>query len=178
MQKMFFSFLLSLALLLPSPASASDALPQWTNTFGMSFRLIPAGKSVIGRDGWAGVSPRRIITFSRDFGMGTTEVTQGQWKAVMGGENPGMPFVGDNLPVNCVSWDDAQRFIARLNDLDAPRRYRLPSNAEWEYAYRAGSEATWITGDGTPVFPESLREYEWFGTESKTHPVAQKKPNA
>ena len=177
MRRIFLPLFLSLAFGLSSPASASESLPQWTNAFGMSFRLIPAGKTVMGREGWAGVSPRREVTISREFGMGTTEVTQGQWKAVMGGKNPSEPFLGNDLPVNRVSWNDAQAFIKKLNELDAPRRYRLPSNAEWEHAYRAGSHATWITGDGNPAFPKSLREYEWFGPDKKTHPVAQKKPN-
>ncbi|MBR5882827.1 MAG: formylglycine-generating enzyme family protein [Mailhella sp.] len=177
MRRIFLPLFLSLAFGLSSPASAADSLPQWTNAFGMSFRLIPAGKSVIGRYGWAGVEPRREVTISREFGMGTTEVTQGQWKAVMGGKNPSEPFLGSDLPVNRVSWNDAQTFIKKLNELDAPRRYRLPTSAEWEHAYRAGNQATWITGDGTPAFPKSLREYEWFGPDRKTHPVAQKKPN-
>ena len=177
MRRIFLPLFLSLAFGLSSPASASEPLPQWTNSFGMSFRLIPAGKSVIGRYGWAGVEPRREVAISREFGMGTTEVTQGQWKAVMGGKNPSEPFLGNDLPVNRVSWNDAQAFIKKLNELDAPRRYRLPTSAEWEHAYRAGSQATWITGDGTPACPQSLREYEWFGPDRKTHPVAQKKPN-
>ena len=177
MRRIFLPLFLSLAFGLSSPASGADSLPQWTNAFGMSFRLIPAGKSVIGRYGWAGVAPRREVTISREFGMGTTEVTQGQWKAVMGGKNPSEPFLGNDLPVNRVSWNDAQDFIRKLNELDAPRRYRLPTSAEWEHAYRAGSQATWITGDGTLAFPQSLREYEWFGPDRKTHPVAQKKPN-
>ncbi len=176
MRRILLPALLSLVFTLPSPASAGE-VQQWTNSFGMSFSLIPAGKTVIGRYGWAGVEPRREITLSRDFGMGTTEVTQGQWKAVMDGKNPSEPFLGDDLPVNRVSWNDAQAFVRKLNELDAPRRYRLPTSAEWEHAYRAGSQATWITGDGTPAFPESLREYEWFGPDRKTHPVAQKKPN-
>lgn len=177
MRRLFLSALLSLTVAVPCSASSAPENPQWTNAYGMSFRLIPAGKTVIGRYNWAGVSPRRDVTISREFGMGVTEVTQGQWKAVMGGKNPSEPFLGDDLPVNRVSWNDAQAFIKKLNELDAPRRYRLPTSAEWEHAYRAGSHATWITGDGTPAFPKSLREYEWFGPDSKTHPVAQKKPN-
>ncbi|MBR3880184.1 MAG: formylglycine-generating enzyme family protein, partial [Mailhella sp.] len=141
MRRIFLPLFLSLAFGFSSLASAADSLPQWTNSFGMTFSLIPAGKTVMGRDGWAGVSPRREVTISREFGMGTTEVTQGQWKAVMGGKNPSEPFLGNDLPVNRVSWNDAQAFIKKLNELDAPRRYRLPSNAEWEHAYRAGSHA-------------------------------------
>lgn len=175
MRRLLLPALLSLTFALPSYAQAADAVPQWTNSFGMSFSLIPAGKTVIGRHGWAGVSPRRDITISREFGMGTTEVTQAQWKAVMDGQNPSEPFLGDDLPVNRVSWNDAQAFVKKLNELDAPRRYRLPTNAEWEHAYRAGSQATWITGEASSA--QSLREYEWFGPDKKTHPVAQKKPN-
>jgi len=178
MRRILHSVFLALIFCLPSPASSADVLPQWTNSFGMSFRLIPAGKGIIGRDGWAGISPRRTVAISRAFGMGTTEVTQGQWKAVMGGQNPSEPFLGDSLPVNRVSWNDAQSFIEKLNELDAPRRYRLPSSAEWEYAYRAGNDAEWVMSGGIPVTPEKLREYEWFGPDRTTHPVALKKPNA
>jgi len=177
MYRIILFFLVSLTFVLSPFASASDGPPQWTNAFGMSFRLIPSGKGVMGRDGWAGASPRRNVTISRKFGMGITEVTQGQWKAVMNGNNPSKPPLGDDLPVTNVSWEDAHIFLARLNELDAPRRYRLPTSAEWEYAARAGSHATWITGDGTPVFPKSLRQYAWFMPDREPHPVAQKKPN-
>ena len=142
MRRLLLPALLSLSFLLPSASSATDSLPQWTNSFGMTFSLIPAGKTVIGRYGWAGVEPRRDITISTEFGMATTEVTQAQWKSVMGGQNPSKPFLGDDLPVNCVSWNDAQAFVKKLNELDAPRHYRLPTSAEWEHAYRAGSQAT------------------------------------
>lgn len=177
MRSMLFPFFLSLAIA-AAPAAGASELPQWTNPFGMSFRLIPAGKGVIGRDGWAGVSPQRAVAISQSFGMGATEVTQGQWKAVMGGQNPSEPFLGDSLPVNRVSWEDAQRFIRKLNELDAPRRYRLPSSAEWEYACRAGNDGEWVVAGGTIATPEKLRKYEWFGPDRTTHPVAQKKPNA
>ena len=177
MRRIILPLFLSLVISIPYTARASE-LPQWTNPFGMSFRLIPAGTGVIGRNGWAGVSPQRTVTFSGDFGMSSTEVTQSQWKAVMGGQNPSEPFIGNDLPVNRVSWEDAQRFIRKLNELDAPRRYRLPSSAEWEYAYRAGSDAEWAMGDGMLATPAKLREYEWFGPDRTTHPVAQKKPNA
>ena len=177
MRKIFLSTLLVFSFaVLPFSASAKE-IPQWINDFGMSFRLIPPGKGIMGRDGWAGVSPRRTVTISREFGMGVTEVTQGQWKAVMSGKTPSKPPLGDDLPVTNVSWNDVQIFLTRLNALDAPRRYRLPTSAEWEYAARAGSHATWITGDGTPAFPESLREYAWFMPDRSPHPVAQKKPN-
>ncbi|MBQ8743637.1 MAG: hypothetical protein IJZ18_00430 [Mailhella sp.] len=72
MRRLLLPALLSLSVILPSVSSAADSLPQWTNSFGMTFSLIPAGKTVIGRYGWSGVEPRRDITISNEFGMGTT----------------------------------------------------------------------------------------------------------
>jgi formylglycine-generating enzyme required for sulfatase activity len=103
------------------------------------------------------------------FEIGKYELTQEQWQSVMG-RNPS-EFIGANLPVEKVSWNDAQEFIKKLNARNDGYTYRLPTEAEWEYACRAGS-----TGD----YAGKLDEMAWYrkNSDNKTHPVGQKKPNA
>jgi formylglycine-generating enzyme required for sulfatase activity len=114
--------------------------------------------------------------------MQTTEVTQGQWKAVMG-ENPSyFKDCGDNCPVEQVSWDDVQSFIKRLNAISQGQQYRLPTEAEWEYAARAGSKTAFANGDiqetGCDHDP-NLDKMGWYcgNSNNKTHAFAQKLPN-
>ena len=85
------------------------------------------------------------VTLTRDFFMGTTEVTQGQWKAVMGNNPSHFDECGDDCPVEKVSWDDVQEFIKKLSRMDG-REYRLPTEAEWEYAARAGTTTPFTYG--------------------------------
>ena len=103
--------------------------------------------------------------------MAETEVTQGQWKGVMG-DNPS-EFKGDDRPVENVSWDDCQKFIVKVNAQLAGERLRLPTEAEWEYACRAGTGGAY-GGTG------NLDEMGWYDGNSgrRTHPVKQKRPNA
>ncbi|MDO4725827.1 MAG: SUMF1/EgtB/PvdO family nonheme iron enzyme [Porphyromonadaceae bacterium] len=89
--------------------------------------------------------PQHSITLS-SFYMGKYEVTQAQWKAVMGKDNNPSFFKGDNLPMEMVSWEDTQLFINKLNEL-TKKEYRLPTEAEWEYACRAGTTTPFYTGD-------------------------------
>jgi hypothetical protein len=138
------------------------------------FALIEAGTFLMGDDdsGVARESPAHTVTLTQAFLMQKTEVTQGQWRAVMG-ENPAyFSACGDTCPVERVSWDDIQLFLAALNDMDPGKDYRLPTEAEWEYAARAGT-----TGDygGTGV----LDDMGWYYDNSggTTHPVALKQPN-
>ncbi|GHU48587.1 hypothetical protein AGMMS50289_25360 [Betaproteobacteria bacterium] len=105
--------------------------------------------------------------------LGKYEVTQGEWEAVMG-SNPSK-FNGRSNPVEQVSWDDVQTFIQRLNAKEGTRKYRLPTEAEWEYAARAGTKSTYSFGDDAG----QLGAYAWYHDNSgnQTHPVGQKKPN-
>lgn len=122
------------------------------------------------------------VTLTKGFFMQTTLVMQKQWKTVMG-TNPSS-FRGGSLlrPVDGVSWNDCQRFINKLNSC-GQYRYRLPTEAEWEYACRAGASTAFCNGaisvseDGHDL---KLDEVAWYGANSdgKTHPVAAKKPNA
>jgi formylglycine-generating enzyme required for sulfatase activity len=113
------------------------------------------------------------VTLSQSFWLAKTEVTQAQWEAVMG-SHPS-EFKGPNLPVENVSWGDAQAFIAKLNEkqiLPQGWKFALPTEAQWEYACRAGEKGPYSGG--------SLDEVGWYAgnSDSKTHEVAQKKPNA
>ena len=113
------------------------------------------------------------VRIDQDFYLGKYQVTQQQWEAVMG-NNPSN-FKGGSLPVETVSWDDAQIFIQKLNQLSGKKNYRLPTEGEWEYACRAGSTSDYYFGDNE----SQLGEYAWYDGNSgaTTHPVGQKKPN-
>jgi formylglycine-generating enzyme required for sulfatase activity len=112
--------------------------------------------------------PVHQVTISRGFWMGKYPVTQAQWQAVMGSDPSS--FKGADLPVETVSWDDCQQFLARLRGLEQ-WTFRLPTEAEWEYACRAGTEGERY-GD--------LDAIAWYSGNSggSTHPVGQKQPNA
>jgi formylglycine-generating enzyme required for sulfatase activity len=160
------------------PASQPEVpLPKTLrNSIGMEFVLIPAGEFQMGsNDGEQDENPVHRVRISKAFYLGTYEVTQGQWQAVMG-NNPSY-FRGDpNLPVDRAPWDDVQEFIHKLNAKEGSTKYRLPTEAEWEYAARAGSTTVYSFGNNS----SQLGKYVWYDSnaESKTHPVGQKKPNA
>ncbi len=111
--------------------------------------------------------PAHKVRITKPFEIGKYEVTQAQWQAVMG-SNPST-IKGDNRPVETVSKEEAHDFLARLNALNDGYHYRLPTEAEWEYAARAGSTAA-----------PRLDDVAWYADNSgdETHPVGQKKPNA
>ena len=126
---------------------AKDAII--TNSFGMHFSLIPAGSFTMGSpkdEPGRGTSESQYkVTISRPFYMQTTEVTVKQWQQVMGRRLFGVHMGSDNLPVVRVSWFDAMKFIKRLNSR-AEGTYRLPTDAEWEYAARAGTRTAFSWG--------------------------------
>ena len=128
------------------------------------------------------------VTLTKDYWLGETEVTQGQWKAVMGG-NPSYSKKGDDYPVESVSWDDAMAFCEKLNKryegkLPSGYKFSLPTEAQWEYACRAGTTTALNSGRdliGKEKCP-NLNELGWYsynkGNENYTHPVALKRRNA
>ena len=146
----------------------------------MTFALIPAGSFTMGRnpnfeDGGSDELPAHAVRIGEPFYMQTTEVTQEQWMGVTS-SNPSK-FKGRSNPVEQVSWDDIQVFLNALNDREGCSGcYRLPSEAEWEYAYRAGSTGTYYWGDDA----DAIGQYAWYDKNSseKTHPAGQHKPNA
>lgn len=117
--------------------------------------------------------PVHQVTVS-SFYMGQYEVTQRLWKAVMG-DNPSYWSDNDSLPVEQVSWNEVQVFVSRLSQLTG-RRFRLPTEAEWEYAARGGSKSLGYVFPGTSG---DLASYIWYGgnSASRTHPVGRKRPN-
>ena len=144
---------------------------------GVSFEMvaIEGGSFMMGsNDGYLDQKPVHLVTVS-DFYIGKTEVTQALWKAVMG-NNPSY-FKGDNLPVEQVSWVDAQEFIKKLNRLTR-MKYRLPTEAEWEYAAGGGAKDR-TNCSGTDV-ESSVANYAWYGSNSgnQTHEVATKSANS
>lgn len=110
-----------------------------------------------------------------DFYLGQYEVTQGQWEQVMKNNPSYFKQCGLNCPVESVSWDDSQEFIRKLNAL-SNKQYRLPTEAEWEYAARSGGKDEIYAGTSDE---KSLAEYAWIGENSgkSIHPVGQKKAN-
>lgn len=136
---------------------------------GGTFKM--GATSEQGRDAWDYEKPAHRVTLSSYY-IGKYEVTQAEWKAVMG-SNPSY-FKGDNLPVEDVSWDDCQTFIRKLNALTG-RKFRLPTEAEWEFAARGGTNSRGYKYSGS----NTLNSVAWCGGYSggKTHPVGQKSPN-
>lgn len=124
------------------------------------------------------------VTLTKGFYMQTTEVTQGQWKAVMGNNPSRFKNCGDDCPVELVSWDDVQEFINKLNlRFGHGTTYRLPTEAEWEYAARAGSKTAFASGGISKLYCGynfNLDVMGWYcgNANKKTHPVAQKQSNA
>ena len=139
----------------------------------IKFVQIHAGSFMMGSNsGYSDEKPVHRVTL-KPFMMQTTEVTQSQWKAVM--ENNPSHFKGDNLPVECVSWNDCQEFIKKLNEMDPGKGYRLPSEAEWEYACRAGTTTKYYSGNSE----YDLGRAGWYkgNSGSTTHAVGQKTAN-
>ena len=150
---------------------------------GVSFdmMMVKAGTFTMGatsemEDPDSGEKPAHQVTLTNDYYIGKTEVTQALWKAVMG-NNPSYfkgYFKGDNLPVENVSWDDCQKFISKLNSLTG-QNFRLPTEAEWEFAARGGNKSNHYQYSGS----NDLGDVAWYYGNSgdKTHVVATKQPN-
>ena len=120
---------------------------------------------------WNDEKTTHQVTLSSYY-IGETEVTQALWKAVMG-SNPSY-FKGDNLPVETVSWNDCQTFISKLNSLTG-KRFRLPTEAEWEFAARGGNQSRHTQYSGS----SRIDDVAWYksNSDNKTHPVKTKQPN-
>lgn len=145
------------------------------NRLGMAFILIPAGEFIMGDSKSARPlkHPCHRVEISQPFYLGMHPVTQAQWEAVMGG-NPSHFKGNPEHPVERVSWHDIQQFLRQLNERKDIGTYRLPTEAEWEYACRAGS-TTYDFGEDA----DQLKDYSWYGgSTASTQPVGQKLPNA
>ena len=152
---------------------------ELVNTIGMEFVRIEAGTFRMGaparRAGRSDDRSRYTIHISQPFYLGKYEVTQGQWRAVLGDNPSHFTDCGDTCPVENVSWEDAQAFIEELNLREGIRVYRLPTEAEWEYATRAGTRTVYSFGNTK----SQLRAYGWYrdNSDNTTHPVRGKRPN-
>ena len=154
-----------------------DPIPDLINSIGMKFTLVPAGSFMMGSNlGDSDEQPVHLVEITKPFYLSMFEVTQAQWQTVMWGNNPSKFKNCDDCPVENVSWKDVSAFIIRMNNREIRDKYRLPTEAEWEYASRAGSASKWSFGDDETL----LSDYAWYeiNSESRTHPVGQKIPNA
>lgn len=144
-----------------------------TNSIGMEFVLIPACEYQTAQNEYIAEGMACETAISKPFYLGKYPVTQKEWKEVMD-SNPSC-FEGDDRPVECISWNDVQEFVNRLNSKESAHRYRLPTEDEWEYACRAGTATRYSFGDAD----SELDVYAWYyrNSELETHPVGQKKPN-
>jgi len=169
---------------------------------------IPAGSFQMGRyagerHSYSDEDPQHPVTIGYDFYLGKYELTQQQWLALMGSWPGNAPFspsstygVGNNYPAYYISWSDCQNFITALNShisstSQGPANFRLPSEAEWEYACRAGTQTRFFFGDSLSVddsatdgpagtLPGNRSDYMWFGENNSpygTKPVGTKLPN-
>lgn len=142
----------------------------------MEFVLIQSGSFLMGSGpeiGDADETPQHRVTLTHPYYLGKYEVTQTQWEKILG-TNPSI-FKGPQHPVDSVSWDDCQIFLAKLKEKTG-RVLALPTEAEWEYACSAGATTRWSFGDD----PLAAGEFAWQSDNSgnTTHPVGEKKPNA
>ena len=178
------------------------ALPiELTNSIGMKFMLIPPGEFDMGstaaevtklveeaqatkQSGWyierlPYEAPQHRVRITQPFYLGQCEVTQAEYERIVG-SNPSQFKDDPTHPVETVKWDEASAFGRKLGELPAEQavhaQYRLPTEAEWEYACRAGTTTTWYAGDDEGA----LKEHAWFVANAgkKLHPVGQKSPNA
>jgi formylglycine-generating enzyme required for sulfatase activity len=155
--------------------SVSTPEPRLVDRFGIAFILIPAGTFQMGsKRGSDDERPVHTVHLSRPFYLGIYPVTQRQWEVVMG-SNPSR-FQGPEHPVEQVSWDKVQEFIRSLNTHEGRALYRLPTEAEWEYAARTGVTGDYCFGDDVT----QLSRYAWYEDNAggTTHPVGQLRPNS
>jgi formylglycine-generating enzyme required for sulfatase activity len=186
---------------------AAGAGRQFTNSLGMEFVSIEPGSFMMGspanEPGRFDNEKQRRVVISDAFYMQTTEVTQGQWRKVMGNNPSYFKNCGDDCPVELVSLEEVQAFIKELNKLEGTDTYRLPTEAQWEYAARAGTTTALYNGPITILGERNapaLDPIAWYGgnscvdysggrdssgwdekqyscSKSGTHPVGKKRPN-
>lgn len=185
----FFVFFIALFF---QPGSAWTDI--YTNKLGMRFVLIPNGTFLMGspsaEKGRQWNEKQHRVVISKSFYMGETEVTQGQWEKLVGFNPSSFSTLGKTVPVDTVSWNECMEFIRVLNEWEKTDKYRLPTEAEWEYACRAGSTSAFANGAITTFScneaEPAIVDMAWYCYNSglanpagdfKPHPVKTKKPN-
>jgi formylglycine-generating enzyme required for sulfatase activity len=191
-----------------APSISDPKEKAFTNSLNMKFVYIKPGTFMMGSPphelGRDEDEAQHQVTLTQGFYLAITEVTQGQWQKVMGSNPSHFKHCGDNCLVESVSWDDCQAFIQRLNQREKTDKYRLPTEAEWEYACRAGTitdiytgpmkalggnnapaldKVGWYGGNSCAVYEGAFDCSTWSERQYEcprcgTHPVAAKKPNA
>ncbi len=159
----------------------------FTNSIGMKFVLIPAGTFTMGspldEPGRDSDETQHRVTLSSGFYMQTAEVTQGQWQSIMATNPSHFWDCGNDCPVEWVSWNDTQDFIKKLNQKERTDKYRLPTEAEWEFACRARTMTSYSWGDQKPVCKPGARNGARFDDDDECHdigpaPVRTYSPNS
>ncbi len=167
---------LMVVLIATAPAAAVGPGDIVVNSVGMKLAYIPPGDFTIGspktEPGRIANETRRHVTFEKGFRIGITEVTQKEWRLIMG-TSPAF-FKGDDLPVERITWREAVEYCHRLSKKEK-KRYRLPTEAEWEYACRAGTTTAYYSGGNAAA----LAAAGWYleNSGNRSHPVGRKKPN-
>jgi len=169
---LIFTLLLMLAAVVP--AAAANKETEFEQRAAGEMVRVTGGCYKMGDtfgDGYPDEKPVHEVCVS-DFYIGKYEVTQGQWKALMGANVSNFYRCGNDCPVEQVSWEDAKEFIRRLNEKTG-KTYRLPTEAEWEYAARSGGKSEKYSGGN------DLDSVAWYSgnSDNRTHPVGQKRPN-
>ena len=145
---------------------------------GIEFVYIPAGSFAMGGDekygGEDDERPVHKVTITKGFYLSATEITQKQWQSIMGEPAP-CRFEGDNLPVENVNWNDCMDFVKKINLIHGKQVFRLPTEAEWEYACRANGKFKYCFGNDS----DRIDEYAWHcgNSDDRTHPVGRKTAN-
>ncbi|MBI5591091.1 MAG: formylglycine-generating enzyme family protein [Deltaproteobacteria bacterium] len=177
--------------ILPSTKMAADLLSDLPRTpenrlCEASFVYVAPRSFIMGspdhEPGRGSDETQHEVTLTRGYSIQATPVTQGQWKEVMGSNSSCFLIGGEDCPVEGVTWNESQEFIKRLNQ-NKEYVYRLPTEAEWEYACRAGVFTPFFNGEITEHFcriDPCLDNIGWYcgNSDRKTHPVAKKNPNA
>ncbi len=164
------------------PVATTMGGKKITNSLGMEFVYIKPGTFMMGSPtNESGAEKQLRVTLTKGFYMGIAEVTVGQWTAVMGNYPSYFRNCGVDCPVEQISWNDVQAFIRKLNRKEGSNKYRLPTEAEWEYAARAGSTTALASRgiSGICGYDSNLDAMGWYcgNSDSRTHRVAGKKPN-
>ena len=162
-----------------------EVLKTYTNSINMKFILIKAGSFKMGspfpEKGRKYDETQRNVKISKDFFIQSTEITQNQWKKVMNYDPSASVVGGKNCPVDNISWNDTIEFIKKLNEKENTDKYRLPTEAEWEYAARAKSKKAFANGNITDTGCQDtvLDQIGWYcgNSSNKKHIVAKKLPN-
>ncbi|MBU0995253.1 MAG: formylglycine-generating enzyme family protein [Proteobacteria bacterium] len=177
------------------PDESTGASSAFTNKLGIRFIYAKPGMFIMGspeeESGHEWDEKQHEVNITEGFYISVTEITQGQYEKLMGVNPSAFKACGNNCPVDTVSWNDCQEFLKKLNHLENTSQYRLPTEAEWEYACRAGSQSAFTVGDVSEKnceFSKLLDMVAWYCGNSgkaenviydlKPHGVGVKKPNA